>query len=246
MSLYEEARRLRASVNEQFPESAGKVEASPHRESASPRAKLLSTLDKALDAQADDEVARLAREQRSGGGGRGGTQSGTGGATGGGVIRSIIGGLKRLGEWLSKGGRAVAKWLPWIGVATAKTEGEALFAVALVYACGSNPIVGALCVAYGLGELTGGPLELNEWKRWSTVLPSIEFPPTEERAGPAYSIAYEGLPPEPGSTAPPTPTTQRESTVEPPVRSTLKMRPESRRNAKPLRPPLSITKSLNE
>jgi hypothetical protein len=131
--------------------------------------------------------------------------------------------------------RAVGpKAVPYLGIAMAKDEGEAGAAVLAVAACASIPGANLVCGAVALGAIAGaiGYALYERWKGPAIIMPKLEFPPTEERIGPATGVAYESLPsPEPG----------------PPAPNTLKMRPESNPSEKPPKVRhFGITKSLNE
>jgi RHS repeat-associated protein len=231
--LVSEAKELRGKFNEAFPESVS--EGGPYRQSGSLRKQYLGILDKVDPEGVLDEIIKdLPKEGTKGQG-----PSGPEGSTG----KSDISALKRFSKWL-KG--ILGRGIQWFGVLTAENEGEALFAVSMIYVCASSPAVATGCAVVGLvalGAMVGHAL-YEWWKGPEPTVAKIEFPPTEEHVGPSERhITYEQLPPE--SSALNTPSTQSKSTLGPTAPRTLKMRPESN-PSKTLSKKFGITKSMNK
>lgn len=171
-----------------------------------------------------------------------GSREGGGGSKGGGggprerwAGRGTGGGLWRRGVWAmtkalieSKAIQFASKLAPYIGVVTAKDEGSALFGVAMIYVCASNPVLGAVCTVGAIGLLG---LALHDWLKGPTaVSPVLEFPPSTQP--PRTQTARESAPPEP---SPAVPTTLRMRSEPRPQTSTPRSKPE-----------LSVTKSRDD
>jgi len=98
------------------------------------------------------------------------------------------------------------KFLPWLGVAMAKDEGEAGFAVATIFFCASNPAIGIACGVVGVGVIgvTIGRALYRWWKGpEAEIPPNIELPVTEPIEYPDRHVEHvEQPPPEPEPPAP--------------------------------------------